>query len=256
MDFVSADQESATQQRAKPRQSVLEVRDRERPHGKPIFWLLLEREAITSLDPSDGAVHAASICIVCQIIEPGRTQRASVKTKFWGGYSRGALDTPKVSLTSPSLGEGAIFLNQPELLGHRVGTYLMNEIVSWAQQWPQASVNQIKLEAGQAQEDNKARRNRFYEQFGLKFNYLDETHRAGISRPMQVKNLNTVRTWQDNLRVHDVRELVGELLDELNRAREQLAQSHEGRTSINQELEHAQAHPVRWTLKQWWRRLR
>lgn len=49
----------------------------------------------------------------------------------------------------------------------------MNEIVEWVQHWPEESVDGIKLLARQAKDDNKARRNWFYEQFGLVFDYID-----------------------------------------------------------------------------------
>lgn len=41
-----------------------------------------------------------------------------------------------------SLVGGELFLDPDELRGQRIGTYLMNEIVTWAQQWPEAPVRQ------------------------------------------------------------------------------------------------------------------
>ncbi|MBN0147646.1 hypothetical protein JTL51_32530, partial [Pseudomonas aeruginosa] len=107
-----------------------------------------------------------------------------------------------VSLTSPSMSKGAVFLDLPGLDGQRIGTYLMNEIVQWVQQWPEANVNGIELLAGQAHGDNKARRNWFYEQFGLVFDYTDPEHREGRSRPMLAGALVKVETWRQNITEH------------------------------------------------------
>ncbi len=76
-----------------------------------------------------------------------------------------------ISLTSSgALSEGAIFLNLPtKFEGQHIGTYMLNEIVLLAKQWQGAKVDSIKLISGQAHGDNKERRNRFYEQFGLEF---------------------------------------------------------------------------------------
>ena len=74
------------------------------------------------------------------------------KGRFDGSYSR---NFNSVSLTSTSMSKGAVFLDLPGLDGQRIGTYLMNEIVQWVQQWPETTVNSIELLAGQAHGDNK-----------------------------------------------------------------------------------------------------
>ena len=117
-----------------------------------------------------------------------------------------------VSLTSPAMGSGAVFLDLPGLEGQRIGTYLFNEIVTWAQQWPDATVQGVRLEAGQSHGENKARRNWFYEQFGLVFDYSDPEHKSGRSQPMLVKNLIPVDAWKQNIRERRMQEYMAERL--------------------------------------------
>src|SRR5690606_42007148 len=63
-------------------------------------------------------------------------------------------DINTVTLTSTiAWSEGGVFLDLPGLAGQRIGTYLMNEIVRWVQQWPSATVASIKLDAGQARSE-------------------------------------------------------------------------------------------------------
>ena len=48
----------------------------------------------------------------------------------------------------------------------------------------------------------KSRRNWFYEQFGLVFDYTDPEHREGRSRPMLAGALVKVETWKQNITEH------------------------------------------------------
>lgn len=60
---------------------------------------------------------------------------------------------------------------------------MMNEIVKWAKQWPEANILKITLGEGDAYDENMERRNRFYEQFGIEFNYHDESRKTGPHAP-------------------------------------------------------------------------
>ena len=88
----------------------------------------------------------------------------------------------KVSITG-----GDVILNAPK--GMRIGSLLMNEVVKWVKQWPDAKVNRITIIEGDASEENKDRRNRFYERFGMVFSYRDDKKEAGRSVPMRVSQL-------------------------------------------------------------------
>ena len=182
-------------QSVKPRILVLEIKDKDRPDDKALGWVLVEREETYRRDPRDGTIYEASIRLSYQRITAKFSHRDGGKGRLDGSYSR---NFNAVSLTSTSMSKGAVFLDLPGLDGQRIGTYLMNEIVQWVQQWPEATVNGIELLAGQGHGDNKARRNWFYEQFGLVFDYTDPEHREGRSRPMLAGALVKVETWKQN----------------------------------------------------------
>lgn len=86
-----------------------------------------------------------------------------------------------------SITGGDVILNAPK--GMRIGCLLMNEVVKWVKQWPDAKVNRITIIEGDASEENKDRRNRFYERFGVVFSYRDDKKEAGRSVPMRVSLL-------------------------------------------------------------------
>ncbi|GBQ32032.1 hypothetical protein HLH34_00045 [Gluconacetobacter azotocaptans] len=89
--------------------------------------------------------------------------------RFLACYARQWDDRARISLTSHNPRRGAVFLDLEELEGNRIGSYLMNLVVAWARQWPDASVNPITLLAHQARGENTIRRSRPYEQFGITF---------------------------------------------------------------------------------------
>lgn len=197
---------------------VLEVRHPQRLDEPPVAHLLLAREErYERMD--DGGIANASISIEYEIIAPRKLFRAARrKGEFVGCYTMGG-EHAWVSLTSSRLGQGAVFLDLPELAGHRIGTYLMNEIVSWAAQWPDAHVFPIRLRDGQATDDNKLRRNRFYTQFGIAFDFEDARERAGTSRDIAVRELNQVDTWRANIREHSIALLLREADPRIRRLR-------------------------------------
>ncbi|WP_295983322.1 hypothetical protein [uncultured Variovorax sp.] len=159
-----------------PRLQVLEIHDREKGKeaGEPIAHLLLERVETAQIDESDGSVFEASIELRFQRILPKfdtRRQSTYELGSFVGCYSK-LYD--RVSLTSNAVyGDGAVFMDLSGLRGHRIGSYLFNEVVAWAKQWPDAEVKTITLNAGDATATNKVRRNRLYEQFKIAFDYND-----------------------------------------------------------------------------------
>ena len=237
-------------QRIKPPVCVLEVRDRDKPDGEPIARLFVHREESYRLDDRDGQVYEASIRLSYQTIEPKHSLRSRVSGDFKASYSRGFREGE----ASVSLVDGALFFDPIELRGQRIGTYLMNEIVVWAQQWPEARVRSIKLLSGQAQEDNRARRNRFYERFGLRFHYTDPEHREGVSLPMPVQGLTTVASWEANIRERDPREYLAELLHDREHMAREAALRDTAFRNLSATLNDARDRPVRWAARRlWWR---
>lgn len=237
-------------QRIKPRICVLEVRDRLKPDGEPIARLFVQRQENYRRDDRDGQMYEASIRLSYQTIEPKHSLRSRISGSFEGSYSRGFREGE----ASVSLIGGALFLDPAELRGQRIGTYLMNEIVVWAQQWPEAKVRPIKLLSGQAEEENRDRRNRFYERFGLVFAYSDPEHREGVSKSMPVKKLTPVTSWEVNIRERDPREYLAELLYERERMVMEASQRDTAIKNLSATLEDARNHPVRWAARRlWWR---
>ncbi|MEM5389782.1 hypothetical protein VSR68_40575 [Paraburkholderia phymatum] len=160
---------------------VLEIRDRNKTDRGVIARLLVERETRYERY-ADGQLDMAHIelsyCMIGVPVGPASGQGA-----FRGCYS--AVQNRVSATASDVWGHGFVTIDLPGLEGQRIGTYLMNEIVCWIRQWPDAYLNSIELLAGQAYGKNTARRNRFYEQFGFAFDYADPAHRAGMSRAIK-----------------------------------------------------------------------
>lgn len=233
-------------QSVKPRILVLEIKDKDRPDDKALGWVLVEREETYRRDPRDGTIYEASIRLSYQRITAKFSHWDGGKGRFDGSYSR---NFNAVSLTSTSMSKGAVFLDLPGLDGQRIGTYLMNEIVQWVQQWPEATVNGIELLAGQGHGDNKARRNWFYEQFGLVFDYTDPEHREGRSRSMLAGALVKVETWKQNITEHRMLDYLAAVLYAEERATSELQARDRACAQLIAEQRRAEARPVRWALR-------
>lgn len=240
-----------------PRIYVLEVRDQNKPENFPIAWLLVEREESRRMS-EPAKVREASIRLSYEVFGPMFSKGVRPFGTFSGGYYVDTEGKPCVSLTSSSGDRGAVHLDPVDLRGHRVGTYFMNEIVRWARQWPDATVRPVELLASDAGADNKARRNRFYEQFGLNFDYHDDENRAGLSRPMAARNLTPVTEWETptkvwkNLRVRDTRDFIGELLEGREQMLFELSDRARAVKDDCYELRQAELAPIRWAFKRVW----
>lgn len=133
--------------------------------------------------------------------------------------------------------------------GQRIGTYLLNEIVRWVKQWPEADVKRIELVSGQAGSDEaRNRRNSFYERFGIAFDYTDAEHRAGFSRVMKAGELNQVESWRANIIEHRVDHYLASSHVRTSRLKLELADSERRRKKIADELNVAFRKPLRWAL--------
>lgn len=119
-------------------------------------------------------------------------------SKFYFTASHTYRDFPDSKKEIISLTGGSVSIHNSLYRGQRIGTWMMNEIVKWAKQWPDANILKITLGEGDAYDENMERRNRFYEQFGIEFNYHDESRKTGASRSMKAHKLNTVDFWDKN----------------------------------------------------------
>jgi hypothetical protein len=211
----------------KPQLQVLEIYDRERGRSsdEPIAHLLLERELTTRLDETDGSVFEETIRLRYQrILGKFDSRWGSIHQagSFVGTFSK---LHGRVSVTSGEVyGGGGVFLNLTGLDGQRIATYMLNEIVTWAKQWPEAEVKTITLNAGDAGPNNKLRRNRLYEQFNIAFDYDPGSDGAsGRSRAMLADDLKTVDTWTLNIVERQVLDYVAELVHDRDGTRANLA---------------------------------
>lgn len=232
----------------KPTAFVLEIRPRnESKNNAPIAWLLVERH-IGFRHDSQGVLLEASICVSCQPITTRYSRDERRKSHFHGGYT--STLNGMVSLTAKSMTIGGyVVLENANLQGNRIGTFLMNEIVQWVQQWPDATVRTVSLLAGQAHGDNKERRNRFYEQLGLEFDYDDSEHKHGCSRPIVAKQLKRVETWKENITVHSMSDYLANILHEKERDSMELMQRNRAVKDLINEQRAAEAKPIRWALR-------
>lgn len=246
MALPSFDAAWRERQSVKPRILVLEIRDQHRVDDAVLGWVVVEREEVYRRDPRSGEIYEASVRLSYQRITSNYPSQSSGKGQFNGSFSR-ALNA--VSLTSSSMAKGAVFLDLPGLHGQRIGTYLMNEVVQWVQQWPEAEVNSIELLGGQATGDNKERRNWFYEQFGLSFEYQDPAHREGVSRPMQSAALRIVETWKANIFEHHMLHFLAVRLDAAASAQFELEARNHACAYLMAEQKKAEARPLRWAIR-------
>jgi len=229
----------------KPRIQVLEIRDREHPEGEPIAWLLVERQETYRRETPNGLAYEASIRLNYELVVEKYSIHKAAKGNFAGRYSLFPEPGGEVSLS-----QGGTFLDLPGLTGQRIGTYLMNEIVTWAKRWPEASVNSVELMIGQGGDENKERRNHFWERFGLEFDYSDPEHRTGRSKPMLAKDLNQVEEWGKNITELRVQDYLSEVLYTRQKALWEVARLNSAFNDKRAELRKAEASPIRWALRE------
>jgi GNAT superfamily N-acetyltransferase len=231
----------------KARIYILEVRDRHAVEKPPIATILVERNERVERD-HDGKLNRAKVSIDFRRLRDERHQGDRMPA-FSGAYQAASFEGPLVSLTG-STTSGAVFLDLPGLEGQRIGTYLMNEIVSWAKQWTDASVCPISLLDGQAGDVNRERRNRFYEQFGIEFAYEDAERRTGESKPMPVTSLTTTESWAQKINVIPMDEFLHRVLRENTCLTSDLMFRTRALVEMRDEVRHVERRPLRWAARQ------
>lgn len=143
---------------------------------------------------------------------------------------------------------GGLFLDLANLKGQRIGTYLMCSVVRWARQWPSAEVATIELLEGQASSDNKDRRNWFYEQFGIQFDYVSDEKMAGRSRPMKVSELLDVTAWGKNIVAQPLDTFLAQLVRANSQVKMDLKLWVEAVRDFREEEKRRERRPIRWAL--------
>lgn len=235
---------------AKPRIYVLHVYPQERV-GKPIASILVEH-AEKYVRDSNGLIVEASLRIHYELITRSRNFHRQPGGDFSGGYYRDFEELERVSITSPSMSSGAVFLDLPGLEGCRIGTYLMNEIVSWVKQWPNADLKSIGLSSGQADSENKERRNRFYRQFGIEFEFTSASQAEGFSKPMRASQLINSAKWKSRIEIVDAREYLANILDENLNLEFEVENQRRVKNEYKEDYDKAYRRPVIFMLQRLW----
>lgn len=215
---------------------------------EPLLVLITAEEYYNNYN---SAVHAAEIRIHYQVLAPRRL-RSAIKHSFVASF-RQSHTGGDVVLTAPLSGGRAVFLDPSNIRGSRIGTYLMNEIVGWAKQWPGADVSPIHLLTNQAhdnEEFHKGRRNRFYEQFQIEFDYSDPNAKeAGVSKPMKAAALTQVDTWKENIVEIGVFNYLAQLLEQADSVATTLEDTIRARDNWAKRYKLAEANPGRWFVQ-------
>lgn len=94
---------------------------------------------------------------------------------------------------SVSLVASVLFLDPDYLRGHGIGSCLMNRIIDWAGEWPDATISPIDI--FDPDPDIVARRRNFYGRFGLEF---DDKNGRPIMKQILVKDVNKDETETSN----------------------------------------------------------
>jgi GNAT superfamily N-acetyltransferase len=232
---------------------VIEVLERQASERKFLAYIAVEREESYDYD-INGILRRASMRLHYRYLRPeDGANHFERSTVFNACYEPITSEGAVVCLTSLNLSGGAVFLDLPGLEGQHIGTFLMNEIVRWAKQWPDANVWPITLLIGQASADNKERRNRFYEQFGLIFNYNDLSRRSGESRSMKVMDLKESNAWVENIKVISFDAFISRILFEKKNLAFELSCRQRALNELIDEKRRAQRSPFLWLLQQlWW----
>lgn len=173
---------------------LIEVDDK-RYEGEPhVILVKLHRTERRVIQDEVASLWEARLEVGAKCVAgPHLSQRILHVAHMGGQFQQGWSDFPhKIKLTP-----GGILVRQ-EYRGLRIGTYLQNLVIRWAIDLKvDAVVEKISLIAGDARTaDERDRRNRFYEQFGLRFIYEEGTgieRSVGRSIPdLRIAELNTI----------------------------------------------------------------
>lgn len=232
-----------------PRLAVLEEIENE--NKAPVF-LLVEAVETRMFYPSHELKSASLVLHYEQLRHPSEGG-SNLATDFSAGY---LAQEGLVSLSSSAGQKGGVFVADG-LEGRRIGTYLMNRIVAWAKQWPDAEVHPVTLKKGQAQPNNRERRNRFWEQFGLEFEYDDpNTKESGVSRSMRASQLKTTSKWEELICEHRLEDFLGRLVHETAQTERDLMIARKELRDSFRQTERQERHPfiwaIRYSLKRHW----
>lgn len=229
---------------------ALSVHDRDDP-SRSLGHVIVE-ESETRIEDRDGVVEARLQLKFELITDHGEWRDGD--SSFGGCYSR---YSNAVNLIGPSIGSDGLFNDLPRLRGHRVGTFLFSRVVTWAKRWAAAEVVQVKL-GGDTSTGNTTRRDRLYEQAGLRFMFTESNGRQILaSTSMTASELKVVTTWGKNITVVGLPEYIGRLRSTNKALHNDVDRLERVRKELQQESDRRERTPIRWAIGQvfirlWW----
>lgn len=174
----------------------------------------------------------------------GSSHALTGKGSLAAGVNR-SMNTVSIG-ASDGFNRGFITVTPDALQGHRLGTYLMWRVVQFLHQFPDAQVNPIRLSDAQAYESNHVRRNRFYEQIGLQFDYYDGKHENGRSRPVRAGDLILVETWKQNIQELGMADYLKHQDSHVRGLCHEISTLANRCSSLQNALDDARRRPIRW----------
>lgn len=217
-----------------PSARIIEVINKNDPFRGPCR-LLVEREEVHG-------EYSASIKL--SYVSLGETFGGFNNHPFCGKWERFPDGQEKISITG-----GAVMLTGVPRGAH-IGTYLFDEIVRWAKQWPKAQVRQISLSEVDADDVNRERRNSFYEQFGIVFDYSNGRC-SGRSKPMSAQGLSPVAptVWEQDITEWGVVDFLRNSVADIESKVMKVKQLQAAIGDFQKETEAAEKAPVLWALR-------
>ncbi|MFC0267578.1 hypothetical protein [Kushneria aurantia] len=222
--------------------------------------LLVECREYRTVEEAE--VVQASLTFHYRVHSPESSQEPPTEGEFSASYCcHHHCGKPAVRLTSSDIDSSGYCVVDPDwVAGRGVGTFFMNEIVQWVQQWPNATVMPVLLDRLDALGSGARRRNRFYEQFGLRFEVRRPQGREAASAPISAGELKPLSDRAaERLATQVTRlELEAYLSHQVDQQARMAAQIRELRSQLkahDESHERANASPLRWALAILWSRL-
>ncbi|WP_086793300.1 hypothetical protein [Pseudomonas sp. SCPG-7] len=178
---------------------IIEVKHKT-SYSEDIHYLLIETKIKSSTWSLQGTPTSSSRIKVRATYLYG--SRGGVRSGQFISEMGGELNDSRRSV---KLTNGSVMIDS-SMRGLHVGTYLFHKIVSWAKQFdPSYTVVPISVIAGDAEKENKDRRNKLYTNSGIRFNWNGAEGMGGQSDPtLRISELVPYANWPNITRNYDM----------------------------------------------------
>lgn len=176
------------------------------------------RRVLIKIEEKTG--HQSSISVKVYSREDSNWEAWAFIGSFGGRLEYHDQEVPIYHITS-----GDMYLRIMRGLG--IGTWCQNQVLLWLKQQPPGRTKSFSLAEIDSSDSDRERRNRFYEQFGIKFNWTTdrfrgesvEQHTSELNPVINIKNINSVRIDISLAKAYDA---ISHLEQELGIKRSQL----------------------------------